>query len=63
MAKTSYIVKRRHFGDKDYFEGDIREAAPAEVLHLVEQGVLEEAKAEAPVRNKAVKAPRNKAKS
>lgn len=40
MSITKYEVKRRHFGDRDYFEGDIREAEPAEVKHLVDGGVL-----------------------
>lgn len=37
-----YIVKRPHFGDKDFKVGDIREAKPNEVAHLVKNGVLEE---------------------
>ena len=45
MAITKYEVKRRHLGDKDYFDGDEREAEPAEVKHLVASGVLVEAKA------------------
>lgn len=37
-----YTVKRPHFGDKDFKVGDIREAKPNEVAHLVKNGVLEE---------------------
>ncbi|MFG6083914.1 hypothetical protein ACEUZ9_000149 [Paracoccus litorisediminis] len=46
MAITKYEVKRRHFGDKDYFEGDTREADPSDVQHLLENGILAEVKAE-----------------
>ncbi len=61
---TTYRVLRQHFGDKHYAKGDTREAQAADVQHLVDAGVLAEAKAEkaepAP-KNKAVKAaPRNK---
>lgn len=44
MAITKYEVKRRHLGDKDYFDGDEREADANEVQHLVANGVLVEAK-------------------
>lgn len=37
-----YKVKRPHLGDKDYKVGDMREAKPNEVTHLVKNGVLEE---------------------
>jgi hypothetical protein len=57
-----YRVLRRHVGDKDYHEGDERTAEAAEVKHLVDQGVLQpiRAKAEAPAKNKAEPAPKNK---
>lgn len=42
MAITKYEVKRRHFGDREYDEGDIREADSADVKHLVDGGVLAE---------------------
>lgn len=48
MAIRRYEVKRRHFGDRDYSEGDIREADENDVLHLVDTGVLAEAAPEAP---------------
>ena len=37
-----YEVKREHFGDKFYKTGDIREADPMTVKHLVDKGVLVE---------------------
>jgi hypothetical protein len=50
-----YRVLRRHVGDE-------RTAEAAEVKHLVDQGVLQpiRAKAEAPAKNKAEPAPKNK---
>ena len=41
-----YIVKRQHYGDKFYNDGDEREANPSTVAHLVKNGVLEEVKDE-----------------
>jgi hypothetical protein len=38
----TYIVKRHHFGDREYAPGDQREAAPISVAHLVANGVLVE---------------------
>ncbi len=35
-----YLVKRPHEGDKFYNPGDIREANPQTVKHLVDRGVL-----------------------
>lgn len=56
-----FIVKRHHFGDRDYAAGDEREAVEAEVKHLVANGVLV-AKAEPPApKNKAEKPVSNKA--
>ena len=60
MAKQKFTVVRQHFGDKDYWPGDEREADPATVSHLVQSGVLR-LKAEKPVGNKAVTPPSNKA--
>ena len=37
-----YEVKREHYGDKNYTTGDVREANPNDVRHLVEKGVLVE---------------------
>ena len=37
-----YEVKREHFGDQFYKSGDIREADPMTVKHLVDKGVLVE---------------------
>lgn len=48
-----YTVLREHLGDRQYMPGDKREAAPAEVAHLVRAGVLIEAKVEAPLEMKA----------
>lgn len=56
----TYNVLRQHFGDKLYLPGDEREATPADVAHLVVNGVLEE-KSEGQPKNKAKKsAPKNK---
>lgn len=38
-----FKVLRGHLGDRFYAEGDTREAAPADVAHLVRNGVLAEA--------------------
>lgn len=56
-----YTVMRAHVGDQGYAEGDEREADPNDVAHLVANGVLVPAKAEAPVKNKAEPAVKNKA--
>lgn len=37
-----YLVQREHYGDKDYKTGDIREADPSTVKHLVDKQVLTE---------------------
>lgn len=55
---AEYKVLRRHDGDKEYHEGDIREATPADVAHLVDLGVLRLTKGE-----KADKAPLNKSEA
>lgn len=57
-----YEVKRQHYGDKLYVEGDEREADPKDVAELVKRGILVEAKAKTAPKNKAVTAPKNKAK-
>lgn len=41
MNKT-YLVKRNHLGDKEYLEGQTRNANESEVAHLVKNNVLEE---------------------
>ncbi|WP_291349449.1 MULTISPECIES: hypothetical protein [unclassified Acinetobacter] len=41
-----YEVKREHFGDQFYKSGDIREADPMTVKHLIDKGVLTELKEE-----------------
>ncbi|MDO7393310.1 hypothetical protein Q5X42_05120 [Acinetobacter baumannii] len=38
----NYEVKREHFGDQFYKTGDIREADPVTVKHLVDKGILAE---------------------
>ena len=60
---ASFKVLRQHHGDKPYAEGDIREADPRDVAHLVANGVLEpiKAKAEKPVEDKSEPAMKNKA--
>ena len=63
-----YTVKREHYGDRAYARGEIREAHPSDVAHLVQSGILEPVaaveavKADAAPLNKAVKAPKNKAR-
>ncbi|WP_010116647.1 hypothetical protein [Acinetobacter sp. P8-3-8] len=37
-----YLVKRVHFGDRMYYEGEEREANPNDVQHLLNKGVLAE---------------------
>lgn len=61
--KQTYDVTRQHLGDRLYLPGDQRQADPISVGHLVNKGVLvlRDEKAQRPVDNKAVKAPRNKA--
>ncbi|MDW9588672.1 hypothetical protein GOA80_21885 [Sinorhizobium meliloti] len=55
----TFKVLRQHLGDKQYMPGDTREANPSVVKHLVDAGVLKEAKAAAakaeknPTANKA----------
>lgn len=53
-----FDVLRQHLGDRMYQPGEEREAAEADVVHLVRAGVLR--KAELKPRNKAEAAPRNK---
>ncbi|WP_144424763.1 hypothetical protein [Acinetobacter equi] len=57
-----YIVKRPHFGDKDFKVGDIREAKPNEVAHLVKNGILKELPEEV-TETKQIKPRSTKAKS
>ncbi|MBD9372108.1 hypothetical protein IB238_05620 [Rhizobium sp. ARZ01] len=59
----TYSVIRQHLGDKMYMPGDRREAAKADVAHLVANGVLVEGdKANRAPANKAEKSsPKNKA--
>lgn len=56
----TYAVNRKHYGDRTYVPGDVREANEADVAHLVRNGVLT-LKAEKPVDNKAASKLRNKA--
>jgi hypothetical protein len=35
MAKSKFRVVREHYGDRAYAEGEIREADPNDVKHLV----------------------------
>jgi len=60
MAK--FTVNRQHYGDRLYHAGETREAKEADVAHLVPD-TLEPVskKAEPKPRNKADKAPENKA--
>lgn len=59
----TYDVLRQHLGDKMYMPGDTREVAQGDVQHLIDNGVLREAKtkSEPAPSNKAEKsAPKNK---
>lgn len=40
----SFEVIRQHLGDKMYMPGETREAAPGDVQHLINNGVLREAR-------------------
>lgn len=40
--RTKFKVTRPHLGDKPYAKGDIREADPRKVKHLIKNGVLVE---------------------
>lgn len=60
MAEHTYTVLRQHYGDRMYEPGDEREAAAADVQHLIDNSVLE-LKAARPVHNKALKPAQNKA--
>ena len=55
-----YVVKRQHFGDKQYYAGDVREADPRDVAHLIKSGVLEEKNSNQTILNKAEKPAKNK---
>lgn len=55
-----YHVMRQHLGDRLYRRGEIRDARPSEVAHLVDAGVLAE-KVAPKVKNKAAPAVTNKA--
>ncbi|HWJ88518.1 MAG TPA: hypothetical protein VNS12_10640 [Pelagibacterium sp.] len=58
-----YDVLRQHIGDKRYAKGDVREAEPRDVAHLIKAGILAEQKTkkEPAPKNKAEPAPKNKA--
>lgn len=60
-----FKVLKQHYGDKQYFAGDTREANEADVKHLVERGVLQAVggKSEPAPVNKAEAAPANKAEA
>lgn len=59
----TYEVACQHYGDKQYWPGDTREANAADVQHLIKAGVLlePEAKAETKTANKAAPPVKNKA--
>ena len=57
---TEYDVKREHYGDKYYQTGDKRTANPADVKHLVDNGVLVESVEES--KPKTTKTPAKQAK-
>lgn len=54
-----FEVLRQHYGDRQYWQGDERDMSEADAKTLVANGVLRKARP-AP-RNKAMKAPENKA--
>ncbi|UNW10674.1 hypothetical protein MOW14_05805 [Acinetobacter indicus] len=58
---TEYDVKREHYGDKYYQTGDKRTANPADVKHLIDNGVLVESAEES--KPKTTKTPAKQAKS
>lgn len=60
---TDYKVLRQHYGDKQYWPGDTRQAEQRDVQHLIDGGTLAApaAKAEPKPSNKAEPAVVNKA--
>ncbi|WP_180006419.1 MULTISPECIES: hypothetical protein [unclassified Acinetobacter] len=59
---NEYKVIRPHFGDKDYKPGEIRQAKPNEVHHLVKNGVLMEVTEESKPKPKTTKTQAKQAK-
>jgi hypothetical protein len=57
---SMFEVLRKHYGDRTYEPGDVREAREASVLHLVRSGVLRKMDDTA-YANKMEGAPANKA--
>lgn len=57
---AQFEVLRQHFGDKQYWPGDVRDASERDVSHLVKAGVLR-AKAAPELKNKAEPSVKNKA--
>lgn len=53
-----YEVLTQHFGDKQYYAGDMRELDDEQAKPLIAMGLI---KAQAPAKNKAEPAPKNKA--
>jgi len=56
-----YLVKRQHYGKKEYYEGDTRELSPEDARQLIDLGVIEEIKKKPSPENKMQPEPRNKA--
>ncbi len=56
----TYIVKRQHFGDKQYWQGDERQLSDLDAKKLLENGVIE-VKKEPELSNKKAQPLKNKA--
>lgn len=56
-----YKVIKQHLGDKQYFEGDLREVAnEADAKQLIKAGLIEDAKETKAPAQKAATKPQNK---
>lgn len=56
-----FKVKVQHYGDRQYMPGDEREAAEADVRHLVDAGTLEPVRSRSSDSKSEGAAPKNKA--
>ena len=55
-----YKVIKQHYGQRQFFEGDLREVAnEADAKQLIKAGLIEDAEAKAPTQKAATK-PQNK---
>ena len=55
-----YVVQRQHQGDRFYRPGDVREASPSDVAHLLKNGVLKEKSEDKPTNKAEGRSAKNK---